>query len=302
MLTRRRALSIGVASLFCPRRSCAWPKHGVSSVSPFKINLSFDSSVNSAPAGFKPACLGVVSLFQQLIWNNLTITINVGFGEVNGQAVAGAGASLYFIDQLTYPQVRTAYLASAVGPDMTSAAAQLPVTDPTGGTAFWLSQACLKALGILGGASLDGYVGFNSGAGFFDYGGGPSISNVDFCGTFAHEIAEVMGRYLLCDTNTGGSPSYNLYDLFRYSSAGVRNLGAGSTAGYFSIDGGLTNLQTFNTGGGDPGDWSGGLGSDSFNANASSNVTQPVSTADQKVMAACGWQTHGPITWNTSGI
>jgi hypothetical protein len=304
MLTRRSIIGAGAASLLLPRKSLGWI-HGSAAgnpVSPFKLNLSFDSSVNSAPAGFKPACLGVANLFQQLIRTNATVTIDVGFGEVDGQGVGGAGESVYFLYNLTYSQLRTAYLAVASGPDMTAAAAQLPAMDPTGGTTFWITQACAKALNLVAGASLDGFVGFSSSANAFDYGGGPAITGWDFCGTFAHEIAEVMGRYLLCDANTGGSPSYNLLDMFRYSASGTRNLGAGNTAGYFSINGGVTNINSFNTGGGDPGDWSGVNGADAFTASVSSNVTQPMSAGDQRVMAACGWQTNGPITWNTGGI
>jgi hypothetical protein len=58
---------------------------------------------------------------------------------------------------------------------------------------------------------------------------------------------------------TGGSTgsnspvSYSVYDLFHYASPGVRDFSA-SIPGYFSIDGGNTNLAAFNTNpGGDAG-------------------------------------------------
>jgi hypothetical protein len=59
--------------------------------------------------------------------------------------------------------------------------------------------------------------------------------------------------------------------LFRYAAPNARALIPGNGQ-YLSIDGGATNLETFNgTGGGDIGDWAGDT-LDAFNASASAGV------------------------------
>ena len=55
-----------------------------------------------------------------------------------------------------------------------------------------------KALGLVaaGGTNIDGYIGFNSQPGLFDYNNtdGVSPGTYDFFGAVAHEMSEVMGR------------------------------------------------------------------------------------------------------------
>ena len=65
-----------------------------------------------------------------------------------------------------------------------------------------------------------------------------------------------MGQIALLGTPLDGlSHTYSALDLFRYSSPGARQLTAGNTA-YFSLDGGNTDLNNFNTlSGEDTGDW-----------------------------------------------
>jgi hypothetical protein len=74
-----------------------------------------------------------------------------------------------------------------------------------------------------------------------------------------------MGRFADLGSFLG---SLTPLDLFRYTGPGARQLTvpAGSPCGNFSVDGGVTNINSFNCGnGGDLGDWS-GLTVDSFNA------------------------------------
>ncbi|MSP01681.1 MAG: hypothetical protein EXR07_11630 [Acetobacteraceae bacterium] len=64
--------------------------------------------------------------------------------------------------------------------------------------------------------------------------------------------------------------------------------------GYFSPDGGTTNLGAFNTiGSGDAGDWDSSVPNDPFDAFASPGVSQPVSANDITVMDAIGWNLTG---------
>ena len=129
----------------------------------------------------------------------------------------------------------------------------------------------------------------------------------DFEGTVAHEISEVLGRIFL------SSKSYSAYDFFYYSSKGVHDFAANG-GGYFSIDGGKTDLANFNTAnGGDGADWvtggtsnSGGSLYDAFNAFSTPAQISPVTQTDLTVLQALGFQLNSPpaavTTQPTSGL
>ena len=107
-------------------------------------------------------------------------------------------------------------------------------------------------------------------------------------GTVMHEISEVLGRVTMDGQSFSGTSAYTALDLFHYSAPGVRDL-SGTTPGYFSINGGQTNLNSFNTNpGGDFGDWAGST-NDSANAYGATGVVQPFSAADLTAMDAIGW-------------
>src|SRR5205823_2986372 len=72
------------------------------------------------------------------------------------------------------------------------------------------------------------------------------------------------------------------------SGAGVHDF-AGTTPGYFSVDGGTTPVNTFNTiTGADYGDWKGDT-IDSFNAYGSPGQIETVTPGDITTMDAIGW-------------
>jgi hypothetical protein len=104
-----------------------------------------------------------------------------------------------------------------------------------------------------------------------------------------------MGRILMI----GGSTGYNsLYQLFHYSAPGVMDF-SGTTPGYFSIDGGTSSINTFNTNtGGDFGDWAGKT-VDAANAFATANAVMPFSGADVAAMDAIGWNSTSTPTLTT---
>jgi hypothetical protein len=56
------------------------------------INITYDSSVDNAPAAFKAAVADVVAFFESVFTNPITINIDVGYGEVDGQKL-GRGLS-----------------------------------------------------------------------------------------------------------------------------------------------------------------------------------------------------------------
>jgi hypothetical protein len=266
---------------------------GSASASPFVINVTYDASVANAPAAFKTVVSNVVQYLESQFTDHVTINIAVGYGEVGGYTLgSGAlGESLTYLSSYSYASVKNALVADAKTADDASAVATLPATSPVSGT-FWTSTAEAKALGLTGtSSSLDGYVGFAAGNLFdYDNSNGVSAGLYDFYGTVAHEITEVMGRALLVGGTIGSTPhGYYPLDLFHYSANGVHDF-SGTTPGYFSINGGATNLNNFNTNpGGDFGDWASSAGNDSFLAYSPSGVVNGISQTDLKELDVLGW-------------
>ena len=258
------------------------------------INVAYDQSVSSLPAGFTNAVAQVVQYFESHFTDPVTININVGYGEAGGYLLNGAlGMSLTYLQSVSYSQIKSALGADAKSAADSSSVASLPVSDPTGGN-YWVSTAEAKALGLITSTTnVDGYVGFSNTAGIFDYNNADGVASgqYDFFGVVAHEFSEVMGRMLLVGATIGSiSNSYDPLDLFHYSAKGVHDF-SGSTPGYFSADNGTTSLNTFNTvSGGDAGDWKGAT-IDAYNAFGTPGVVEPISPSDLTAMDVIGWDT-----------
>jgi hypothetical protein len=263
------------------------------------INLTFDSSTIGAPSGFFAAMNAVAQFYDSVFLNPVTVNITVGYGKIDGQSlVSGAlGESEAFFNQWSYPTIRGALIK-----DGTPGASTLPASDPTGGGNFWVSTADAKAIGLSGASSAtDGFVGFASTGVSWTFnttnGGAVAPGTFDFFGVAAHELSEVMGRDLFVGNQDGqgiGPNSFTPLDLFHYSSNGTRDF-LGTTPGYFSVDGGATNLDNFNTNpGGDFGDWANSAGNDAFLAFSASGVANPVTSSDLTTMSALGYQANNP--------
>jgi len=258
--------------------------------------VTFDSSAANAPAGFKACVNAACQYYDALFTNNVTVSVNVGWGEVAGQSLpSGAGgASLSSFTSLSYSQVVSALTAQGAPGSST-----LPQTAPTSAAStLVVSTAETKALGL--GSSTgtaDGSIGVDAHTTWlFDPTQAKTLpSNVyDLMGTLEHELSEVMGRVSNLDQSEIG-----ILDLYRYAAPGVRQLTTGDPS-YFSIDGGVTALDYFNnfqTGdkGGDLADWIESLTTDSFGASAPGTLG-PVSSVDKTVMAAMGWTTTAAST------
>lgn len=273
---------------------------GTSTTSPFVINITWDTSVGSAPVGFTAGVIAAAQYLESQFVDPVTVNINVGYGEVNGISLGGnqLGASYYWLNSFSYPSLTSALKADAKDGTDSSAVASLPSGSPVGNGTFWATTAQAKALGLASASNTatDGYVRFSSSLPF-DYNNADSVTGYDFNGTALHEITEVLGRALLTGGTIGSTTnSYYTYDLFHYAAPGVRDFSA-STPGYFSIDGGITNLGGFNTvSGGDAGDWGGSMGNDAANAFSNSGVVNSFSTADLTAMDAIGWDAAGSTT------
>ena len=115
---------------------------------------------------------------------------------------------------------------------------------------------------------------------------GVASNQYDFFGVVAHEMSEVMGRQMF---DGAGANLFEPLDLFHYSAPGVRDF-SGTTAGYFSANGGVTNLDNFNTNpSGDFGDWAASAGHDAFLAYTGAGTVNGISAADLTVMNVLGW-------------
>jgi hypothetical protein len=71
------------------------------------FNITYDSSVSNAPAGFTSAIADAVNYYESVFHDPITVNIDVGWGEVAGQSLGGAlGASDTYLEVFSYSQVR----------------------------------------------------------------------------------------------------------------------------------------------------------------------------------------------------
>src|SRR5579862_3320086 len=64
------------------------PTRVTSPLSPLTINLDWDSSVSSAPTGFMTTIVAAARYLETRFSDAVTITLNVGYGEVAGFAMS----------------------------------------------------------------------------------------------------------------------------------------------------------------------------------------------------------------------
>jgi hypothetical protein len=266
-----------------------------------EIIVSYDQSTGSLPAGFVSAVNYVVNYYDSLFVANVTMNVDIGYGEIDGQPLQSDALSDSYVSNYVtenYGAVRAALMA-----ENAPGASSLPATSPFSG-ALSMSPVEAAALGLGSASQANYYVGVSSTPGTFSFTPGvtPPSDEYYFVGSLEHEISEDMGRVSLLNYQPS---EYALIDMFRYSSSGVRDMttgGNGSTA-YFSINHGATNLGTWNNqvSNGDLADWypSGPApgGNDAYNDYSNPGVINVVSANDITLMEALGWQTPTP-TWN----
>ena len=234
-----------------------------------KFNLTYGPDIASAPDGFKATVEAVAAFFESSFTDPITINVKVERGLSGGLL----GHSDYALTgPYTFAQITSALAQDPHSGSDAIALAHLPTVDPISGThAYYMTSAQAKALGLQGASdALDGTVQFANNPPFdYDRSDGITPGSYDFYGTVAHEFSEVMGRELNAignEVQTGKPNGYYPFDLFKYSAAGVPTF-VGTTAGYFSPDGGVTNLDNFNADSDDDfGDWASSAGDDAFRA------------------------------------
>jgi len=224
-------------------------------------------------------------------WSN-SVTINVKFdAQALGQNGTLAGNSFSLLEGISYAQLKAALIAhDNSNPDAQAAVATLPSVDPSGGLGWSLPVAYARMLGLTSiTQTTDDTVVLNTSYGW-SYG-------QDVIGTIEHEITEGgMGRIGSLGKNFDslGNALWSTMDLFRYSSAGVRDYtdGQDGRTAYFSVDGN-TMLLPFNNQYSGPTQVNGGDTADYNTLDVfgfgSPGVGLTLSSTDLKNMNVLGW-------------
>lgn len=249
-----------------------------------QIDLSFDASAAAAPSGFEPAIQDAANILDNLITNDITVTINVGWGEIGGETLSsgdlaeGAPLAGAFITPAEYISLLSAYGDATAQAEIAAlpanAAAQLPGE-------IYLAPAQEQALGLLSASDiLAGEVGFASADYTFDPNNQAVPGEYSIIGAALHELTHALGRTL---------PDVGL-ELTAYTSPGTL-AAATDASGYFSLDGGNTKLQTFDPTGDDTSDWAGttATNGDAFALEAAPGVAATITTVDQQMLSALGF-------------
>ncbi|MGE4481501.1 NF038122 family metalloprotease [Acidocella sp.] len=254
-----------------------------------EIQLIYDGSAAAAPRGFTTALDYAARQVDQLIADNITVSIDVawdGTGQILGQATPYLStAGLY-----AYADVAAALRGHAQTAAQQAAADALPATDPTGGQGLYLTMAQAQALGLPDSAlaaangGVDGLVAFGTGGAVLNFTTAAVAGEVDFIGTAEHELTHALGRV---DFNDGSD--FTIMDLYAYASTGTLQSTPYAPA-YFSTDGGATSLAEFDDTS-DISDWEDApqYRTDAFGAYAYPGYAPTISAVDETLMSVLGF-------------
>ncbi len=99
------------------------------------FNLAFDSSTAAAPAGFTSAFNDAIQFYETHFTDPITINLQVGWGEVAGQALPPNALGESSASQpgfFQYGTIKSLLVADAKSAADITSVANLPASDPTG--------------------------------------------------------------------------------------------------------------------------------------------------------------------------
>jgi Cadherin-like len=237
------------------------------------INLIFDTAAMAAPASFRAGIQQAVAILASTITDKITVNIKIDYSGTGGGAAAGPDHG--FLE--SYSLIRSDLINGATPGDTTfNALSSGTSIQGQSSVAVWNAQ--LKLWGLMGANDTT----TDDGAARFSTDINPNL----LVGVALHELTHAMGR-----VPYGSSP--DIFDLFRFTTAGTRLFQAGATApaAYFSLDGGNTKLADYGRTS-DASDFlnSGVQGStDPFNEFYNGATTQGLTAADLKQLVALGF-------------
>jgi hypothetical protein len=245
------------------------------------INLIYDAAALAAPASFRAGIQQAVAILAAAISDKITVNIKIDYSGTGGGASAGPDHGIF----QSYFSIRADLVnnASAGDPTFNALTAGSSIQGQSS-VAVWNAQLKLWGLMAANDTTTD------DGAANFATDINPNL----LVGVALHELTHAMGRI---PYGTPNSPSPDIFDLFRFTSAGTRLFQGGSTApaAYFSLDGGNTKVADYGRTS-DPSDFlnSGVQGpNDPFNEFYTGSTSQQLTAVDLKQLDALGFHTMG---------
>jgi hypothetical protein len=234
------------------------------------IHATFDSSITNNPnaAAIEAMINRAISIYESLFSDPFTIQIRFRYATTAPNGTPLPAGTVSRSDWVYYAVPWSVYIDSLRADAATSndnlANASLPAnalsTYITPSSASGRAVALNTPTGMLANGSVgqggpyDGIVTLNS-ANSYDFTRPTSPNYFDAQRSTEHEIDEVIGIGSHLDISGTYRGDLRPQDLFNWSSAGHRNISS-SGARYFSINGGTTNIVSFNQNpSGDFGDW-----------------------------------------------
>jgi len=237
------------------------------------FDLIFDAAAMAAPAAFRAGIQQAATILANAISDKITVNLKIDYSGKGGGAAAGPDAGLYE----SYSLIR-ADLMKVAAPGDTTFNFLPSGTSIQGQSNVAVWNAELKLFGLLGANDKT----TDDGSAYFATDINPNL----LVGVALHELTHALGRVPY-------GPAPDIFDLFRFTSPGVRLFQGGATApaSYFSLDGGVTKLADFGRSS-DPSDFlnSGVQGpNDPFDEFYNGSTGQALSSVDLKLLHALGF-------------